>query len=90
MKRIFLALAVLFSIQIADAQVKSPAEAKKAVEAAEAATQNPKKAVKPATWMKLANAYVAAYDAPVGNVWIGARKQELMFMMGGEKSVSVE
>lgn len=90
MKRIFLALAVLFSIQIADAQVKSPAEAKKAVEAAEAATQNPKKAVKPATWMKLANAYVAAYDAPVGNVWIGAGKQELMLMMGGEKPVSVE
>ena len=32
MKRILIALAVLLTVQIADAQVKSPADAKKAVE----------------------------------------------------------
>ena len=37
MKRIFIALALLAGFQFADAQVKSPADAKKAVEAAEAA-----------------------------------------------------
>ena len=34
MKRIMIALAVLLSVQFADAQVKSPADAKKAVESA--------------------------------------------------------
>ena len=37
MKRIFIALALVLSIQAADAQVKTPEAAKKAVEAAEAA-----------------------------------------------------
>ena len=39
MKKIILALAVLLAVQVADAQTKSPADAKKAVEAAEAASQ---------------------------------------------------
>ena len=67
MKKILIALAVLLSVQVADAQVKSPADSKKAVEAAEAASQNPKKAVKVATWTKLAGAYVEAFNAPAGN-----------------------
>ena len=46
MKRILIALAVLLSVQVADAQTKTPEVAKKAVEAADAAAQNPKKAVK--------------------------------------------
>ena len=90
MKRIFIALAVLLTVQIADAQVKTPADAKKAVESAAAATENPKKAVKPATWLKLAGAYMDAYTAPMGNGWIGANKQELTFLMGGEKPSSTQ
>ncbi len=90
MKRIFIALAVLLSVQVADAQVKTPSEAKKAVEAAEAAAQNPKKAVKVATWLKLAKSYVDAYDAPAGNAWIGAGQQELKLLMGSEKPSSTE
>ena len=90
MKRIFIALAVLLSIQTAGAQVKTPAEAKRAVESATVASQNPKKAVKVATWMKLAKAYVDAYDAPAGNAWIGAGQQELKLIMANEKPVSVE
>ena len=90
MKRIFMALAVLLTIQLADAQVKSPADAKKAVESAAAAVENPKKAAKPATWLKLANSYMDAYTAPMGNGWVGANKQELTFIMGNQKPSSVE
>ena len=90
MKRIFIALAILLTVQMADAQVKSPADAKKAVEAAQAATENPKKAAKPATWLKLAGSYMDAYSAPMGNGWIGANKQELTFLMGNDKPSSTQ
>ncbi len=85
-----MALAVMLTIQMADAQVKAPAEAKKAVETAAAATENPKKAAKPATWLRLADAYMDAYNAPMGNGWIGANKQELTFLMGNEKPTSTQ
>ena len=90
MKKILIALAVLLSVQFADAQVKTPAAAKKAVESAAAATENPKKAAKPATWLKLASAYMDAYNAPVGAAWLGASQQELQLIMGTEKPKSVE
>lgn len=61
MKRIFIALAVLLAVQVADAQVKSYDAAKKAVEAAEEAAQNPKKNTKVATWLKLATTYMDAF-----------------------------
>ena len=67
MKRILIALAVLLSVQVADAQTKSPEAAKKAVESAEAASKDAKKAAKVATWTKLASAYMDAYNAPAGN-----------------------
>lgn len=85
-----MALAVLLTIQIADAQVKTPADAKKAVESATTAAENPKKASKPATWLKLAGAYMDAYTAPMGNGWIGANKQELTFIMGSDKPTSTQ
>ena len=90
MKRILIALAVLLSVQVADAQTKTPEVAKKAVEAADAAAQNPKKATKVATWLKLATSYMDAYNAPIGNAWVGASKQELSLLMAGQKPVSVE
>ena len=90
MKRILIALAVLLSVQAADAQVKGAGAALKAVNKAQEATQNEKKAAKPATWLKLAAAYVDAYNAPSGSAWIGAQKQELQLLMGGEKPISTE
>lgn len=90
MKRILIALAVLLSVQVADAQVKTPEAAKKAVESAEAAAQNPKKNTKVATWLKLATAYMAAYDAPVGNVLLNTPRMQLAYMMGNEKPMAVE
>ena len=90
MKQILIALAVFASIQVANAQVKSAAEIKKSVEAAEVASQNVKKATKVATWLKLGEEYVKAYDAPTGNIIPGSTKQELALMMGNEKPSSTE
>ena len=90
MKRILIALAVLLAVQVADAQTKTPEAAKKAVVSAEAASQDAKKAVKVATWTKLASAYLDAYNAPIGNAWPGASKQELQLLMGSEKPVATE
>ena len=89
MKKIMIVLALLASFQVANAQ-GGPAAAKKAVDAALAASQNAKKATKVATWMKLAESYVEAYNAPSGNVWIGANENELKLAMGNEKPASVE
>jgi tetratricopeptide (TPR) repeat protein len=90
MKKILIALALLAAVQVADAQVKSPSAAAKAVEKAEAASKDAKKAPKYATWINLAKAYMDAYNAPVGNAWIGASAQELALLMGSEKPVSEE
>ena len=90
MKKILIALAVLLSVQVADAQTKTPEAAKKAVESAEAAAANPKKAAKLATWTKLASAYMDAYSAPAGAAWLGASKQELQILMGNQKPISTE
>ncbi len=90
MKRILIALAVLFAVQVADAQTKSADAIKKALESAEAASKDAKKATKVATWTKLASAYMDAYNAPAGNVWLGATKQELQLIMGNQKPTSVE
>ena len=90
MKRIMIALAVLLSVQMADAQTKSPDAALKAVTSAEAAAKDAKKATKVATWTKLASAYMDAYNAPAGNVWLGASKQELQLLMGNEKPIGTE
>lgn len=90
MKKILLALTVLLSVQLANAQVKTPDAAKKAVESAEAAAKNPKKATKVATWTKLAETYMDAYEAPKGSAIVGTSKQELQLFMGNEKPQSVE
>ena len=83
-------MTVLLSVQLADAQVKAPDAAKKAVDAAEAASKDAKKATKVATWLKLATAYMDAYNAPKGSAWLGASKQELQLVMGNDKPVSSE
>ena len=85
-----MALAVLLAVQFADAQVKTPEAARKAVESASAASKDAKKATKVATWIKLASAYMDAYNAPAGSAWIGASKQELQLIMANEKPVSTE
>ena len=90
MKRILIALALLLAVQAADAQVKSPEAAKKAVLAAEEAAQNPKKNTKVGTWLKLADSYMDAYEAPIGNILVNSPRVQLQMMMGNEKPISVE
>ena len=89
MKKIILALAVLLSVQLADAQTKALDAAKQAAEAAKTVSQDAKKATKVATWLKLADAYMAAYNAPAGSAWVGAAKTELQLVLK-ERPFSVE
>ena len=82
MKKIIIALAILASAtQIAGAQQKELAAAQKAVNAALAVTENAKKAINPAVWIKLGQAYLSEYTAAMGSGWIGANEQELNLLM---------
>ena len=90
MKRILVVLALVVSMQVSNAQVKSVSAAKSAVESAQKASEDAKKATKCATWMKLGQTLVDAYDAPKGDGWIGASKQELQLVMGSVKPLSEE
>ncbi len=87
MKKIMILLALVAGMQLANAQ-KSADAVKKAVESAQAASQDAKKATKVATWMNLAKASMEAYNAPMLNGWAGAGRQELQVLMNGVKVVS--
>jgi len=89
MKKIILALALLASIQVSNAEVKPINVATSNLESAKAASQNEKKADKFTTWLKLGECYIDAYDSPMGNAWVGASKQELS-LLGFEKPSAVE
>ena len=89
MKRILMALALILAVQVTFAQA-SVESARKSIDKAVEATQNPKKAAKVGTWLNLAKAYMGAYDAPAGSAWIGATKTELQLIMSDEKPVSVQ
>lgn len=82
-------LALVAAFTSANAQVKSISAATSAVEKAKADTENPKKNTKFATWIKYGQTLVGAYDAPYGNGWIGASRQEIQ-LLGGEKPSAVD
>ena len=75
------------SLQVAFAQ-KPAAEMQKNVDKALEATKDAKKGAKPATWMKLAEAYMATYNNPVTNITMGIDKATFQ-MMNKEKPLSV-
>jgi len=79
MKKILFALALACTLQVAYAQ-KPDAEMQKAVEKALAASQDAKKAAKPATWMNLGKAYLTAYTNPMTNVTTGIDKATFTMM----------
>ena len=83
-----LALAAAFTA--ANAQVKTVPAATSALQKAKADVENPKKAGKFATWLKYGQALVSAYDAPAGSGWIGASRQDVQMISGGEKPLNVE
>ena len=90
MKKFILSLAAVLVALSASAQVKSDAVIQKAIDKAKANTENPKKAAKPDTWIKLGKAYMAAYDNPTANVILGIGEQELLLAMGNDKPLSEE
>ena len=89
MKKVILAIALIASVFGAYAQEKSPADLRKAVEKAQAAAADAKKATKAATWTKLGQAWLDAYNRPTANV-VGGSKQELALTMSSEKAISSE
>lgn len=90
MKKLIFALALIASVQVAGAQNKSVADAKRAALNAAAATENPKNAAKLATWIKLGNSMVDAYNSAMGNGWIGAPETELQFVMSKDPVLAEE
>ena len=91
MKKIIFALALLASVQVANAQLKKDADAAvKKIEAAKAATLNEKKAANMATWLKLGQVYVEAYNAVQGNGYVGAGEADLALLMNGVKPTGNE
>lgn len=70
-KFLLVASALLMLVPLANAQLKSSADVKKYVESAKANAENPKKALKAATWMKLGEAYYKAYTDATGDVQLG-------------------
>ena len=88
MKKLFFALALACTLQVAYAQ-KSDADMQKAVDKALAAAQDAKKATKAATWINLGKAYMTAYQNPLANVTQGVDKTTFG-MMFKERPSAVE
>ena len=88
MKKFLLTLALAGTLFAAYAQ-KPDADMQKAVDKALAATQDAKKNVKPATWMNLGKAYLAAYNNPTANLAQGIDRTTFS-MMFKEQPVATE
>lgn len=77
MKKILvLATALLLLAPFANAQLKPSADVKKTVEKARADAENPKKAGKAATWIKLGKCYLNAYSDATGSVQLGQNEMD--------------
>ena len=87
MKKLFFALALVCSMQLAYAQ-KPDADLQKGVEKALEASKDAKKSAKPATWMNLGKAYMAAYANPTTNISTGIDKAAFS-LMNKEKAASI-
>ncbi len=90
MKKILLSLALILSVTMLSAQSKAVVDAQKAIDKALAATQDAKKAEKPATWISLADAYIKAYDIPASNLLTGVGKSDVATLLKGQKPTGNE
>ena len=88
MKKIFIALSLILSLTMVSAQPKNAVEAQKAVEKAEAAAADAKKAEKPASWTALAKAYIDAYDQPARNILTGTPQTEVKLFLKGQPVIA--
>lgn len=90
MKRLFIALSLTLAVTALYAQPKTPAEVQKNLDKAIAASQDAKKADKPATWIALGDAYVAAYEQPTRNILIGTPQQEIKLLIKEQQVLKTE
>ena len=88
MKKLILALALAASMSAAYAQssVKSDADIQKAIDKALANANDAKKGLKAATWMKLGDAYMTAYQNPTAAVAFGMDKTTFSLAAGEKPS----
>ena len=70
------------------AQSKAVTDALKSLDKAKAETENPKKAGAPASWVKLANAYVACFDAPAQGLLQGSPQMQVKLLIKDQQVVS--
>ncbi len=89
MKNIFIAVALLFTVNIS-AQTKEVADALKLYEKAKEESQHPKKGINPATWIKLSDALVSVYDAPIKSIWPGATRIDLKLLLNDQRIIKTE
>lgn len=89
-KLLFIAVAMMFVATQVNAQSKAVSDAVKAVNKAKAESENPKKAASAATWVKLANAYIACYDAPAEGLLPGSPRMQVDLILKGQPALSSE
>ena len=89
-KLLFLAVALIMVATGANAQSKAVNDAVKAMNKAKAEAENPKKSGLAATWVKLANAYMAVYDAPTEGILVPAPKFQTDLALKGQPALSAE
>jgi len=88
MKRIVIILLSLVLVIPMTAQSKD--QVVKAVQKAEALSQNAKKATKAATWIKLGEAYMNAYNQPINGLRLGAPQVETKLILRDQKVLKSE
>lgn len=86
MKKVLLTLAM--SLFLLAGYAQSNEAALKGLEKAKNETTNPKKAAQPASWVKLANAFKACYDAPITGIWPNEKKVEVELILKGQPRLS--
>ena len=89
-KLLILAVALMTLATQVNAQSKVVNDAVKAMMKAKADSENPKKAAASATWVKLANAYIACYDAPADGLLPGSPKMQTDMILKGQPALSTE
>lgn len=70
------------------AQSKAVTDALKSKDKAKADTENPKKSTLPATWVKLANAYVACFDAPAQGLLMDSPQMQVKLLVKDQQVLS--
>lgn len=88
MKRLFLTLlgTALLAVPVAQAQKVNRDALVAAIEKSDAEIQDPKKAAKAATWLKRAQAYYAALEAPTKNIFATMPSVTLKVTCGNPKA----